>query len=83
MRSSLSINAVGFELITQHGGKTLEFNIRIWTWPARLLTLTSNDVMTIQDEIVKGFGSGEETYSMGVNDYFGPIQTHRQHATPN
>ena len=36
---------------------------------------TSNDVMNIQDRIGKGFGSRERAYSMGVNDYFGPIRT--------
>ena len=35
----LLLNAVGLELTTQRREKTLEFNIRSWTWLARILTL--------------------------------------------
>ena len=44
---------------------------------------TYNDVMKIQDNIGKGFGSREIAYSMGLNAYFGPIRTNILHATPN
>ena len=44
---------------------------------------TSNDVMNIQDEIGKGFGSIEKAYSMGVNSYFSPRQTDGPHSIPN
>ena len=45
--------------------------------------LTSNDVMNIQNRFCKDFGSREISYSMKVNDYFGPRLTDRLHATPN
>ena len=45
--------------------------------------ITSNDVINIQDGIGKGIGFREKSYSMGINAYFGPIQTHRSHATSN
>ena len=35
---------------------------------------TSNDAMNIQDGIGKVFASRERSYSMVMNDYFGPIQ---------
>ena len=44
---------------------------------------TCNDVINIQDGISKGFGSRERSYYMGVNAYFGPRWTNRQHKTPN
>ena len=44
---------------------------------------TSNDFLNIQDSIVKGYGSWQRSYSMVVNDYFGPRKTNRPHSTPN
>ena len=44
---------------------------------------TDNDVLNIKDRISKGFSSKERAYSMGINYYFGPIQTNRPHATPS
>ena len=42
IRSRSLLNAVVFRPIDQHREKTLGFNIRIWTWPDRLLTLISS-----------------------------------------
>ena len=39
MRSSQLLNAVVFDLIAQRRERTLEFNIRSWTWPDTLLTV--------------------------------------------
>ena len=39
--------------------------------------------MSIQNGIVKVFGSRERVYSKGVDDYFGTRSTNIPHATPN
>ena len=44
---------------------------------------TSNDVLNIQYEIGKGFGSRERAYYMGVNAYFDTRRANIPHATPN
>ena len=45
--------------------------------------LNFDDVLNIQDYIGKIFGSRERSFSMVVNDYFGPRKTNRPHTTHN
>ena len=39
--------------------------------------------MNVLAVVVKGFGSIERAYYMGLNDYFCPRISNRPHATPN
>ena len=43
----------------------------------------SEEYITIQDGLEKGFGYIERAYSMGVNPLYGPIQTNIPHAALN
>ena len=45
--------------------------------------LTSSDVINIQYGTEKVFGSREISYSMGMNDYFGPRRKYISNAPPN
>ena len=72
-----------FEMSSKPNVDIVVIAVSMWKIYEFETIFTSNDFMNIQFGIDKGFGYRERAYHTGVNEYFGPRQKYRPHATPN